>query len=112
VVPAPTASLAVPPEGSPVGFPCAVREVLQTNCAGCHAGAVYIPGFNSRADLLAEQSDGRTFGQHVAERITSTERPMPPSGAERLPTSDERALISAWVESGMPGGTCGDLISP
>ena len=94
------------------GFPCAVRAVLQTNCAGCHAGQVYVRGFTSRSDFLQDQGDGTTFGQRVVTRLYSSDRPMPPYGAESVPSPDDRATISAWVESGMPAGGCGPLTPP
>jgi hypothetical protein len=94
------------------GFPCEVRAVLQTNCAGCHAGNLYVETFTSRADFLADMGDGTTFGQRAVTRLNSSDRPMPPYGAERVPSVDDRATISAWVESGMPAGACGDLTRP
>jgi mono/diheme cytochrome c family protein len=101
-----------PPPPAQTGFPCAVRAVLQTNCASCHTGAGYIQGFKARADFLADTGDGVTLGQLMVGRLTSAERPMPPSGMEQKPSADEVATLSAWVESGMPAGACGDLIRP
>lgn len=91
------------------GFPCEVRAALQTHCAGCHAGAVYIPGFASRGDFIADLGGGATLGRRMVERLQSTQRPMPPPGSPTGPTADELATLSAWVESGMPAGACGDL---
>jgi hypothetical protein len=98
--------------GAPTGFPCNVRAVLQTNCAGCHAGQMYIESFTSRADFLTDMGDGTTFGQRAVSRLFSADQPMPPYGAERVPSANDRAAISAWVESGMPAGECGDLTRP
>ncbi len=93
------------------GFPCDVREVLQANCAGCHAGAVYVTPFSSRADML-EMSRGGThqLGVEVALRLRpDATSPMPPTGVAQRPTLSERQLIDGWVQSGMPAGSCGDL---
>lgn len=93
-----------PQQQQPVltGLPCDVRAALQSNCAGCHNGTQYIPTFKTRDDLLS-------LGAEVGVRLVSTEVPMPPRGAERQLTEAERALISRWVEQGMPAGECGGL---
>ena len=92
-----------PQQQQPVltGLPCDVRAALQSTCAGCHAGAVYIPGFATRADLLS-------LGTKLGDRLASATEPMPPTGA-RQPTADERALISRWISDGLPAGACGAL---
>lgn len=96
------------------GFPCDVREALQKNCASCHAGAQYVTHFDSRADLL-EMSRGGThqLGVEVSLRLRpDAMAPMPPTGVTQQPTLAERQLIDGWVQSGMPGGACGDLADP
>lgn len=111
VDPPPAQPVPVAPDPALTGFPCEVHAVLQANCASCHAGAVYLPGFATRADFLAGVGDGQSFGARAVERMTATERQMPPSGAERAPTPTDIATVSAWVERGMPGGECGALTS-
>jgi uncharacterized membrane protein len=91
------------------GFPCDVQAALQTNCAGCHAHAAYITGFRARADFLLTMDEGKTLGSVAVERMADLERPMPPKAAERQPTAEQKALISRWVELGMPAGECGGL---
>ena len=91
------------------GFPCDVQAALQTNCAGCHAHAAYITGFRARADFLLTMAEGKTLGSVAVERLADVERPMPPKAAERQPTAEQKALISRWVELGMPAGECGGL---
>lgn len=93
-------------------FPCEVRAVLQAACASCHAGAVYLPGFAARADFLAAQGDGTTFGQRMVGRLTDARSPMPPSGMDPQLTPEQQATLSAWVERGMPAGECGPLTAP
>lgn len=83
------------------GFPCDVRAALQSSCAGCHAGAVYIPGFSTRADLVS-------LGSKVSDRLLSATEPMPPTGARQM-TGAEREIISRWISEGLPAGECGAL---
>ena len=66
------------------GFPCDVREVLQTNCAGCHAGsAYYLRPFTSRADFFQPVGTG-LLGVEVALRVRpGAEAPMPPVYSEK-----------------------------
>lgn len=87
------------------GIPCDVREVLQEACAGCHAQAVYFGSFSTRADL-AHVSD------RAHERVTSTTAPMPPYGASRQLTVQERVVLADWFAAGAPAGTCGALTAP
>ncbi|MBL8954371.1 MAG: hypothetical protein JNK82_26570 [Myxococcaceae bacterium] len=92
----------LPVEPAPTGLPCDVHAALQAACAGCHVGATRIPPFSTRDDLVS-------LGAKVGQRLSSTTAPMPPPGAFRPLTSGERALIDAWVSSGMPAGRCGAL---
>jgi hypothetical protein len=113
VVPPPRVwgELAVQPRLS--GIPCDVRQVLETSCAGCHAGvSPYIHSFVTRDDFLAPQGDGTTFGQRMVARMAETQQPMPPLGVSGQPTAQDEALVAAWVAAGMPGGACGDLTPP
>ena len=88
-----------------------MREVLQKNCAGCHAGAQYVAHFNSREDLLQMERQGKhQLGVEVALRLRpGAASPMPPTGLAQQPTLAERQLIDGWVQSGMPAGACGEL---
>lgn len=110
-----------PPAGQPpamttvdplTGFPCDVREVLQANCASCHAGAQYVTRFTSRDDLLRpSHSTAEQLGVEVSLRLRpGATSPMPPAGVIQQPTLAERQLIDGWVQSGMPAGACGPLI--
>src|SRR5688572_13797878 len=77
------------------GFPCEVREVLQAACAGCHAQAVYFGSFYTRDDLA-----------HISvtahQRVTSATSPMPPYGANRQLSPQERLVLANWFEAGAP----------
>lgn len=93
------------------GFPCDVREVLQANCASCHASPTYVTHFDTREDLLELGRGTHQLGVEVALRLRPDAAfPMPPVGAEKQPTLAERQLIDGWVQAGMPGGECGALI--
>ena len=83
-------------------LPCDVRAALQASCAGCHVGAVYIPAFSTRDDLLSLRAT-------LVERMQSPTSPMPPPGAQRPLSDAERALITDWVQRGLPAGECGAL---
>lgn len=92
------------------GFPCDVREVLQANCASCHAGPTYVTHFDSRDDLLELGRGTHQLGVEVALRLRpDAPFPMPPVGSQQQPTLAERQLIDGWVQAGMPGGACGAL---
>ena len=92
------------------GFPCDVREVLQANCAGCHAGGYYVTHFSSREDLLQPARGDELLGAEVALRLRpDAAKPMPPVSMQKQPTPAERQLIDGWIQAGMPGGACGPL---
>ena len=94
------------------GFPCDVRQVLQTNCAGCHAGLTYVTHFKSRADLLEMNRQGQhQLGVEIALRLRpDSTGPMPPTGVTQRPTLTEIQLVDGWVQAGMPAGACGELV--
>ncbi len=105
--------LVVPPVDSPpatttavdplTGFPCDVREVLQANCASCHAGAQYVTHFDSREEVSQ-------LGEKISQRLLpGAGSPMPPAGVAQQPTVAERQLLDGWLQSGMPAGACGPL---
>jgi hypothetical protein len=110
--PAPTPT----PSSDPIGFPCDVRAFLQTYCATCHAGnypATYyfVPTFTSRDDLLRDDR-GQTLGQAMVMRMTRSYSPMPPASAPLHPSLDEVAIVTRWVNDGMPAGPCGPISPP
>ena len=94
------------------GFPCDVREVLQANCASCHAGLTYVTHFKSRADLLELSRGGQhQLGVEIALRLRpDSTGPMPPLGVTQRPTVAEIQLLDGWVQLGMPAGACSDLV--
>ena len=100
-----------PPVGE--GFPCDVRQVLVTYCADCHAGQMYTPAFLTPEIVRSPSlSSGETYGDKMVVRMRATMDPMPPQSEELRPTEADIAVIAAWVEAGMPTGTCGPLLRP
>ncbi|MDP2272544.1 MAG: hypothetical protein Q8N23_11225 [Archangium sp.] len=92
------------------GFPCDVRQVLQANCASCHAGVQYVVHFTTREDLKNAGHTVPHLGEEIAVRMRpGATKPMPPYGMPQQPTLAERQLIDGWVQSGMPAGACGPL---
>ncbi|MFT3713844.1 MAG: hypothetical protein QM817_39800 [Archangium sp.] len=87
------------------GFPCDVRDTLQAACAGCHAYPTYIGQFVTRADLVPLATTAR-------EKLVSTTAPMPPYGAARALSTQEREMLVAWFANGAPAGACGPLTKP
>jgi hypothetical protein len=94
----------------PSGLPCDVKAMLQANCAGCHAGAVYITAFSTRGDLQQTlQPQGMSLAAMAVLRLSDVVSPMPPYGVARRPTDVERDVFTTWVSAGMPAGDCGGL---
>ena len=54
-------------------------------------------------------AQGVLLGVLAVQRMADPQRPMPPIAVEQRPSAADRAVISAWVENGMPAGACGAL---
>lgn len=98
----------VAPEAT--GLPCDVAAILATSCTRCHGDPVRNGAPNSLVsydDLAAESDDepGKPIAELALERMKATQGTMPPSGS--LPAA-QVAVFEAWVESGMPRGSCDD----
>jgi hypothetical protein len=91
------------PPAEDTGFPCDVRAILETNCAPCHAGTMYLASLRTRELWLS-------YGQ-IAANLVADEK-MPPPTATTQPSPYDRALLIAWVAAGMPAGSCGPLTPP
>lgn len=115
VEPLPAAPAPTPSEETPLqpnqqaqdltGFPCDVRTVLQAACAGCHAQAVYFGSFSTRTELVP-------IAPAAQQRLTSATQPMPPYGAPRQLSVEERQVLADWFAAGAPAGACGALTAP
>ena len=95
-----------------LGIPCAVQQVLQTRCQGCHSNppvsGAPMPLMNL-ADLRAPAKTNPmvTVASMIALRINSTGAPMPPKGAVPA-TAAEIKTVTDWVNGGSQAGLiCG-----
>ncbi len=96
-------------------FPCEVAKVL-TSCWGCHTspprgGAPM--SLTRLADVAASSSvqPATTIGARAVIRMRDTARPMPPAGSPR-PSDAEIDAFAAWVDGGMPAGSCEGIEPP
>jgi uncharacterized membrane protein len=103
-----------PPPSSPAAtddaFPCDVYAVLETNCAPCHAGNMYVVSLRTREVWLTPRWDGTSYGQYAADQVAAEK--MPPPTAVTQPSAHDRAVLAGWVAAGMPAGSCGPLTPP
>lgn len=98
-----------PPMGA-TDLPCDVAAVVARNCASCHGAApkngapmalVTVAAFqaaNTNAAL-----PGATLGERSVLRAKDAKDPMPPYG---VMSDAEVATLEAWVQAGMPKGSC------
>ncbi len=97
-------------------LPCDVATLLGNRCASCHSSPP-IGGaprsLASYADLMAPSATNptRTEAEVALERMQSTAAPMPPAPAASA-TATEIAALQAWVDAGMPAGSCGAPTNP
>lgn len=96
-------------------FPCEVRALLQARCVTCHGtpltgAAPY--ALQTRAQLLAPSPSypGQSVAQRSLARMQQASAPMPPAPAT-LPTAAELAAFAAWLDAGLPAGSCGGAAS-
>ena len=100
--PPPTAAGPSAPAAPAGSLPCAVDNVLKTQCQSCH-GTSPIGGapmaLMTYADLTkpAVTQPQRKVYELVKDRVHDTKRPMPPIGS--LPAADLSA-IDSWVSAG------------
>src|SRR4029077_18577755 len=104
-------SSSTPPAASDdTAFPCDVYAVLETICAPCHGGNMYVVPLTTRNIWLAARSGGMSYGQYAADQVAAEK--MPPPTAPTNPSARDRALLVDWVAAGMPAGSCGPLTPP
>jgi hypothetical protein len=95
----------------PTGLPCDVRDLLVSNCTGCHTDPPQngVPvSLASYEDLMAQSitDPKRKVADVALTRMQAQTRPMPPSPNPRV-GADQIAAFSAWVSAGYPKGSCG-----
>jgi hypothetical protein len=94
------------------GLPCDVAAVLQNRCTSCHGATLAGSApysLASRADLIElapAPYATQTKAQRALARMAATTAPMPPTPASAA-TAAEQASLAAWVDGGMPAGSCG-----
>lgn len=97
------------------GLPCDVDDVFATYCRGCHGDPPVGGGFSllTRDQLLgpAPTQPNATLGEQSILRMNDDASPMPPMPAAR-PSAEEIAVISDWVDAGMPAGDCMPGVDP
>jgi hypothetical protein len=87
------------------GLPCDVANFIASKCITCHG-----PGtstvLTSRDALLGSSTvSGQTVAVRSVARLQAASQPMPPAGFPAA-TPLEVSAFSAWVEGGMPAGSC------
>ncbi len=94
--------------GAATGLPCEIDALLAKRCRSCH-----VPGGSGPMPLVtyedlaapSKSAPERSVAIRSLERMLSAGNPMPPSG-ERA-TSAETTAFQAWIEAGLPRGSCG-----
>jgi hypothetical protein len=96
----------------PNELPCDVRAVIEHHCGSCHSSpptSTATLTLVSRFDFLQPSSvPGETVGARSVARMKSAAAPMPPKSEPPLAAA-QAAVISEWVEAGMPPGDCGAI---
>jgi hypothetical protein len=98
-------------------LPCDVDALLAKYCRTCHVAGGSAPmKLIQPADFAAMSPSDTTRRvlQTTQERLhtADTKRAMPPAGYAK-PSSDEVALLDAWLAAGSPAGiACGNAVQP
>jgi hypothetical protein len=92
-------------------LPCDVATLLLQHCAACHGTERPLPPrLAHHADLVAAASQpGMTVADAALASMRGALTPMPPAG---LLSEAEVAPLAAWIDAGMPSGTCEGLVPP
>jgi len=88
------------------GDGCKVQALVQSRCVSCHAASPINGAPMSLASLDAlrlpsQKETSQSVAQRCVERMKSTDNPMPPAGGTPA-TADEIAVVSSWIDAGMP----------
>jgi hypothetical protein len=92
-------------------LPCAISEILATNCQSCHGATPLNGAPMSLVTLTDLRAPAHSDASHnvfelAAQRIQDRARPMPPDPTKRLSDAAISALQS-WAASGaQPGAAC------
>jgi hypothetical protein len=105
--PPPGGSMGGPAAPAPGALPCEVERVLQQRCQGCHQRP---PQFGAPMPLLtwsdtqAPALGGQLSIRQVMKSKVETGKMPPPSTPTGPLTSEEKATLMGWLESGAPMG--------
>jgi hypothetical protein len=93
-----------------VDVPCDVYALLSTYCWVCHGTTPTNGAPQSLVTLAQLQApspgySNQSNGQRAVVRMADTGAPMPPAG-NSTPSAAEQAAFAAWVDAGMPAGSC------
>jgi hypothetical protein len=98
------------PQPPAEGLPCDVADIVSNKCVTCHgqplANAAPM-SLRTRDDFAAMSTmyPGQTIAERCLARMQMTDTPMPPVSWPVV-TNAEQATFSAWVDAGLPAGTC------
>jgi hypothetical protein len=90
-------------------LPCEIRDLLKMHCQGCHSAQSKTGvSLMTYANLMAPTKSDPTIvvWKRALERMSSSDRPMPPSGKGTPVSADEVAAFAAWVDQGVPAEQC------
>lgn len=95
-------------------MPCEATNLLLASCTACHGtppsgGAPQ--ALNSLAALRAASpsNPAQSNGARALFRMQDSASPMPPAPNPPVAAAEQSAF-SAWVDAGMPGGTCSSAV--
>jgi hypothetical protein len=96
--------------GIVVDVPCDVYTVLSTYCWTCHGPTPTNGAPQSLVTLAQLQAPSPSYstqsnGERAVVRMADATAPMPPAG-NPAPTAADQATVAAWVDAGMPTGSC------
>src|SRR5579859_3714550 len=89
-----------------IDFAHDILPILKTRCAGCHTNGKYKGSFSldSREEILKQKAavPGKSAASEIFKRVSSKDPEVRmPSKGEPL-TEKQIALISAWIDQGLP----------
>lgn len=102
-----TSGAANNPASTSDGLSCDVRTILKKSCSTCHGATAQFGAPFS----LTTAADLREHGAKILQRIADDQRPMPPEPNPRL-TTDERAVLTQYINAGAPTSSCADTSMP
>jgi hypothetical protein len=109
-----TPPVPMPKKVQKIDFARQIKPLLERSCAACHSGekprglfrvegrdAILKGGASGEAAIVAGHSENSPLIDHVSGKVPESEMP-PRAQRKRFPalTTDEIALLSAWIDQG------------